>query len=130
MRFKSDLSQQHPAILLLRFTLAILILLHGISKLRGGVGPIESMLQAHGMPAAFAYAAFIGEVVAPLLIIAGIWVRAAALLIVVNMLVAIGLAHTGDLLKLDQTGGYALELQAFYLVTALVVAWLAGKPTR
>lgn len=130
MRFKSDFSQQHPAVLLLRFTLAILVLLHGVSKLRGGIGPIESMVQAHGMPGVFAYAVFIGEVIAPLLIIAGIWVRAAALLIVINMVVAIALAHSGDLLKLDQTGGYALELQAFFLVTAVVVAWLAGKPTR
>jgi putative oxidoreductase len=130
MRFKSDLSQQHPAILLLRFTLAILVLLHGIAKLRGGVGPIESMLQAQGVPGVLAYAVFIGEVVAPLLIIAGIWVRAAALLIAINMVVAVALAHSKELLQLDQTGGYALELQAFFLVTALVVAWLAGKPTR
>ena len=130
MRFKSDFSQQHPAILLLRFTLAILILLHGISKLRGGIGPIESMVQAHGLPAAFGYAVFIGEIIAPLFIIAGVWVRAAAIIVAVNMIVAIALVHSGQLLHLGESGGYALELQALYLVTAVVVAWLAGKPTR
>lgn len=130
MRFKSDFSQQHPAILLLRFTLAILVLLHGIAKLRDGVGPIESMLQARGMPGVLAYAVFIGEILAPLLIMVGVWVRAAALFIVANMIVAIALAHPGDLLSLGKSGGYALELQAFFLLNAVVVAWLAGKPTR
>ncbi|HTN48515.1 MAG TPA: DoxX family protein [Burkholderiaceae bacterium] len=130
MRLKSDFFQVHPAVLLLRFTLAGLTLFHGISKLRGGVGPIESMLQARGMPAVLAYAVFIGEIVAPLFVIAGVWVRPAALLIAVNMVVAIALAHPGQLVEVGRSGGYALELQAFYLVTALVVAWLAGKPGR
>ena len=35
------------------------------------------------------------------------------------MVVAIALAHTADLFKLSESGGYALELQALYLITAL-----------
>jgi len=35
------------------------------------------------------------------------------------------LAHTGDLLKLGEGGGYALELQAMFLFTAIAIA-LAG----
>jgi len=126
MRIRSDVFQQHPGVLLLRFTVAGLMLFHGIAKLRNGVGDIEPLVQAHGMPVWFAYAAFIGEIVAPLFVIAGVWVRAAALVIAINMIVAVALAHSAQLLSLGRSGGYALELQAFFLLGALAVAWLAG----
>ncbi len=38
------------------------------------------------------------------------------------MLVAIGLVHVADLSKLADTGGWALELQGMYLVTAIALA--------
>ena len=41
---------------------------------------------------------------------------------VVNMLFAIGLAHMKDIFLLTKTGGWAIELQAFFLFTALAVA--------
>jgi len=107
-----------------------LMLFHGVAKLRNGVGDIGSLLQAHGVPAWFAYAAFIGEIVAPLFVIAGVWVRAAALVIAFNMIVAVALAHSAQLLSLDRSGGYALELQAFYFLGALAVAWLADGGRR
>lgn len=127
MRIRSDVFQQHPGVLLLRFTVAGLMLFHGISKLRNGVDGIESLLQAHGMPTWLAYAVFIGEIVAPLFVIAGVWVRAAALVITINMIVAVGLAHSAQLLSLGRSGGYTLELQAFFFLTALAVAWLADS---
>jgi len=37
------------------------------------------------------------------------------------MLFAIGLAHSGDLLRVTKTGGWAIELQAFFLFTALAI---------
>lgn len=127
MRIRSDVFQQHPGVLLLRFTVAGLMLFHGISKLRNGVDGIDSLLQAHGMPTWLAYAVFIGEIVAPLFVIAGVWVRAAALVITINMIVAVGLAHSAQLLSLGRSGGYTLELQAFFFLTALAVAWLADS---
>ena len=36
--------------LVLRLALGILVLMHGIAKLRGGVGPIEGMLEGAGLP--------------------------------------------------------------------------------
>src|SRR3546814_18544538 len=83
--------------LVLRLTLGILVLLHGIAKLRGGVEGIEGMLTANGLPGALAYGAFLGEVAGPLLVISGFYCRIGALLILVNMLFAIGLAHLGQL---------------------------------
>lgn len=114
----------HPraGALLLRWTLAILMLLHGWAKITGGVGGIEGMLVAKGLPGWLAYGAYLGEVVAPLMLLAGFWVVPAALIIAINMLFAFGLAHMGHLLQLSNTGGWRLELQAFFLVSAVVVA--------
>lgn len=114
--------------LVLRAALAILILLHGIAKLRGGVGFIGGMLAQHGLPAALGYLVYVGEVIAPLLMLAGIWTRLAALVIAVNMVVAIALVHMGELFELGRTGGWALELQGMFLASAIAVALLgAGR---
>lgn len=114
--------------LVLRATLALLILLHGIAKLRGGIGPIEGMLAQHGLPAALGYGVYVGEVLAPLLMLAGVWTRLAALVVAVNMVLAIVLAHGGQLFDLNRTGGWAIELQAMFLASAVAVALLgAGR---
>jgi putative oxidoreductase len=108
--------------LILRLTVGVLMLLHGVAKVSGGVGGIGGMLQSAGLPAALAYGAYVGEVLAPLLVIIGFYARIGALIMVVNMLFAIGLAHTKDIFLLTKTGGWAIELQAFFLFTALAVA--------
>jgi putative oxidoreductase len=114
--------------LLLRLTLAATLLLHGVAKIISGVDPIAGMLANAGLPTQLAYAVFIGEVLAPILIVIGVWTRMAALVVVVNMIVAVALVHSGDFLKLTSTGGWALELQAFYLFVALAIVLLgAGR---
>jgi putative oxidoreductase len=126
MAFASDIRHQHPGVLLLRFTVAILMLFHGVAKFTHGIDPIGGMLAQVGLPAWFALGVFIGEIVAPLLVLIGVWVRWAALVIAVNMVVAVWLAHPQDLFALSETGGYRLELQAFYFFCSLAIAWLAG----
>ena len=114
--------------LLLRATLAILILLHGIAKIFNGVGGVMGMVGKLGLPAEFGYLVYVGEVVAPLLVLLGIATRPAALVMAINMVFAVVLAHMGDLFSLTKTGGWALELQAMFLVGALSVALLgAGR---
>lgn len=114
--------------LVLRVLLAVLILFHGVSKLIGGIGPISGMLMKAGLPGAFGYVVYIGEVVAPLLILVGVFTRAAALVVVVNMIVALVLVHTRQFFTLSDTGGWALELQGMYLGTAVAIALLgAGR---
>jgi putative oxidoreductase len=110
--------------LILRLALGVLILLHGIAKLRSGVDPIAGMVARAGLPEFLAYGVYIGEVVAPLMVIAGWYSSIGAAVIAVNMLIAIGLAHRADLLLLGRTGGWALELQGLYLVMAIAVALL------
>ena len=110
--------------LVLRIALGALILLHGISKLKNGLGPIEGMLVAHGLPGFLAYGALVGEVLAPLMLLFGAYARIGALIVVINMLFAFGLAHMGQLGQLNQQGGWALELQGMFLSTAVAIMLL------
>lgn len=115
--------------LVLRLTLGILMLLHGIAKLRHGVSGIEGMVTSHGLPGFLAYGVFVGEVIAPLLVIAGFYARIGGLIIAVNMVVAIALAHSSQLFDIGKQGGWELELQGFFLFTAVAVALIGpGKP--
>jgi len=114
--------------LLLRVTVGFLVLLHGISKLGSGPGFVVGMLERHGLPGALGWLVYVGEVVAPLLLIAGLYTRAAAAVVVINMLVAIGLVDIDKLFLIGKSGGWALELQALYLFGALTVVLLgAGR---
>ncbi|RGE46233.1 DoxX family protein [Comamonas testosteroni] len=122
MKFWNYFHHPQAAMVLLRITLALLMLFHGWAKIRHGIGGIEQMVEARGAPGWLAYAVYLGEVVAPLLLLVGLWVVPAALVIAVNMIVAFVLVHTKQVLLLQNSGGWALELQVFYFVTALVVA--------
>jgi putative oxidoreductase len=108
--------------LVLRLTLGVLILMHGIAKLMHGIGPIEGMVAGMGMPGFVAYGVYAGEVLGPILLIVGFYARVGAALIAINMLFALALAHTDELTSITQTGGWALELQGMFLVTAIALA--------
>ncbi|QSP95615.1 DoxX family protein [Marinobacter salinisoli] len=110
--------------LFIRLTLGGLMLFHGIAKLLNGVGFIEGELASHGLPTFLAYGVFIGELIAPLMVILGYHTRIGALLIIFNMLVAIALVHGHQLLSLGRGGGWALELQGFFLFTAVALVFL------
>ncbi len=112
--------------LLLRVTLGGLMLLHGLSKLAHGIEHIVEMVRSHGLPGFVAYGVFLGEAVAPILVILGLYTRPAALVMAVNMVVAILLAHTAIVGHLGGGGGWAIELQVRYLAGSLAVALLGG----
>ena len=112
----------------LRVALGVLLLLHGIAKIHGGVGFVSNMLVSHGLPAWLAYLTYVGEIVAPVLLIVGIYTRPAAWITVINMLVAIWLVHMKQIGMLNKQGGWELELQGLYLFSALAVAFMgAGR---
>lgn len=108
--------------LVLRLALGGLLLLHGIAKLKHGIDPIVGMATSTGLPPWVAYGVYVGEVLAPILVIAGFYSRIAALIIVINMLFAIRLAHMDNLLVLGPMGGWALELQGMFLFSAVALA--------
>jgi len=121
------LYQPRAAAVILRTVLALLLLFHGWAKISGGVGWLVGVLEKTGVPGFFAYAVYLGEVLAPLLLLAGLFVVPAALLVMINMAVTVVLMHQSQLLTLNSSGGWALELQAFYFVSALVVL-LTARP--
>ena len=114
--------------LLLRLVLGVLILLHGIAKVMNGPDAILGMVGQTGLPPAVGYLVYVGEVLAPILVIVGFLTRPAALVIAINMMVAVYLAHLSMLLQLNKQGGWALELQGMYLFVAFAIAMLgAGR---
>ncbi|MBW0148150.1 DoxX family protein [Marinobacter arenosus] len=110
--------------LIIRLTLGGLMLFHGIAKLLNGIGFIEGELASHGLPTFLAYGVFIGELIAPLMVLLGYYTRIGAVVIAFNMLVAIALVHSHQLLSLGGNGGWALELQGFFLFTAVALVFL------
>ena len=110
--------------LVLRLSLGLLVLLHGVAKITGGIGFITQVVQDAGLPGFVAYGVYIGEVVAPVLVVLGLHARLGAAVIALNMAVAIFLVHTAELFALNQTGGWALELQGMFLFGAVAVALL------
>ena len=111
--------------LVLRLTLGLLILLHGVAKLKGGVGFLTPMVQGIGLPSWFAYGVYLGEIVAPIMIIVGLFTRTGAFIIFVNMIFAIVLVHRPELFTLGKQGGWALELQGMFLFTAFALMFMS-----
>ncbi len=114
--------------LILRLALGILILFHGVAKIQSPATLefIKSSLSSNGLPSFLAYGVFIGEVLAPLLIVLGLFTRYSAIVIIINMLFAFFLVHTAEIFMLSDSGGWQLELQGFYLFTALAVIFLGS----
>ena len=115
--------------LILRLTLGLLISFHGVSKLMhpaGAIGYVSGQLASAGFPTFLAYGVFVGEVLAPIMIVLGVYSRIGGLLVVINMIFAVLLVHTSQIFSLAKTGGWTLELQAFYLFTGLALIFLGS----
>ncbi len=61
--------------LILRISIGGLLLFHGIFKITHGIGFLHGLLEAKGWPTFLAYGAYVGEVVAPILVILGVLTR-------------------------------------------------------
>jgi putative oxidoreductase len=116
--------------LVLRLVLGLLLIAHGVSKLGGSptFGFVAGVVTKAGLPPAFAYLVFLGELIAPLFIVVGLFTRPAALVVTINMLFVLGLVHMNELFSIAPTGGLAVELQFMYLFASIAVALLgAGR---
>lgn len=116
--------------LILRVTVGVLILFHGVHKILhpASLDFISKQLASINLPTALAYGVYVGEVIAPLMVILGFFSRLGGLLIFGNMIFALVLAHRDQLFTLTNTGGWALELQGFYLFSGLAILFLgSGK---
>ena len=114
--------------LILRVSLGVLVLLHGIGKLISGPDFVLKTVGAAGLPMAFGYLVYLGEVIAPVLLIVGLWSRLAALIVAASVAVAVVLVMPGQIFALADTGGWAIELEGIYVFAAIAVALLgAGR---
>ena len=114
--------------LILRLMVGGLMLFHGVHKAIHGVGFIKALVVAHGLPEVLVYGVYVGEILAPMLLILGWRSRIWAGVIAFNMLVAIYLTQLSAFVKLGGHGAWALEVPMFYLLSALVIVLLgSGK---
>lgn len=111
-------------LLILRLSLGIMMLLHGIAKF-SGISYIQGKLLEKGLPEVLGYGVFIGEVIAPLLLIVGYRTRFAALILLIN---CVGIIYLGgySVFGLTQYGGWAAELPGLFLFGALALIFTGG----
>lgn len=114
--------------LFLRLSLGVLVLMHGAAKILhpSSIEFISQQLANTGLPAFLVHGVYVGEVVAPLMLIFGVFSRIAGALVAVNMAFAIILVHRAQLLLLTSHGGWQLELQWMYLACGVVIALIGG----
>jgi putative oxidoreductase len=119
------------AALILRIVLGVVFVAHGYPKLFKEPGPkgVSGFLQTLKVPAPlfFAYVVGIVEFFGGILVIIGLLTRPAAILIAINMLVAMWTLKfkTGLVSKVMEggwVGGYELDLVLFAMALALAVS--------
>ena len=107
--------------LVLRFTVSFLLIFHGIGKLEHGIAWMHGPLSAAHLPFFIGYAVYVGEVIAPILIFVGFLTRPAALVVIIDIIMAIVLVAYHRLFALTRGGSYALEREAFFLLLGIVL---------
>jgi putative oxidoreductase len=113
--------------LILRLTVGALLLLHGIAKMKSGVGWMSDMLASAGLPGFIRYGVYVGEVIAPILLIVGFFSRPAGLIVFINMLVAVLLARRDAMFHLaERGGGLAIEVELLFALGGLAI-WCLGS---
>ncbi|MXS79115.1 DoxX family protein [Nitrosomonas sp. JL21] len=124
--FKSD----ELGKLTLRFTMGILMLVHGVHKVLNpaSIDFIDNQLIKMDLPQAVAYGIYMGEVILAHMIILGIFVRLSGLMVFGNVIFAILLGHINQLFNLYDHGRYPLEVQIFFMLTGLALFFFgSGK---
>ena len=114
--------------LILRLTVGIMMLFHGLEKIINGIGGVKHLTTASGLPEIIAYGVYVGEVVVPIVILLGAYARAASAVLALNMLFAIFLAYGNSLFTLGKHGAPVFELPFLYLMmSVLIVMFGSGK---
>lgn len=124
MKFLNSL--QPLGLLVLRVALGAIFLTHGYPKLTHSGTQMQEMFVQHGLPAQFAYVAGVLETFGGLLLILGLFTRAAALLLAVEMSVAIVKVHSVHGVMALHEYEFPLALGCACLALATVGAGLAS----
>lgn len=114
--------------LILRLTVGIMMLFHGLDKIINGIGGVKHLTTSAGLPEFLAYGVYVGEIVVPILILIGAYARAASLVLAFNMLFAIFLAYGNSIFALGKHGAPLFELPFLYLMMSILIFMLgSGK---
>jgi putative oxidoreductase len=113
---------QPLSLLALRVVLAIIFLYHGYPKLTHTHGNLQSVFVEHGLPAYFVYVSGILETFGGGLFLLGLFTRPAALLLAIEMCVAIWKVHSLHGLYAVRDYEFPLALAAACFVLATVGA--------
>jgi len=114
--------------LILRLGIGGILLVHGVSKLQNGIGFVEQQVASAGLPSLVAYGVYVGEVIAPLLLIVGFLTRPAALIVAFDVMGAILLARRDAVTAIGPGGGWEIEAEMLFLLGGLAIACLgAGR---
>lgn len=107
--------------LILRISVGGLMLFHGVGKIVHGIGGVKHLFVSAGLPEFFAYGIYLGEIVAPLMVLFGYYARLGALLIAFTMANALYLAHAQVLFTLNRHGAPQIELPLLYLLLSVAI---------
>ncbi|WP_461633482.1 DoxX family protein [Labilibaculum euxinus] len=116
--------------LILRLSVGGLMLFHGVQKLLDGIGGVKFLIVKTGLPEMLSYGVYLGELIAPLLLLLGTYTRVSGLLIALTMLVSIPAAHPEGIFHLNEYGGLGIELNVLYLFGGLAIMLLGSGKYR
>ncbi len=119
-------TKQHIGILLLRVSIASTMLIYGISKLIHGIDFISNLIVQFGLPQFLSYGVYVGEIIAPLLIIIGYRTKLAGLIFAINCFVATLMVQLPNLLKLDEAGGWEMGPLFIYTFFGIALFFTGG----
>ena len=122
------------SLFLVRLAVGIVFLVHGVGKLFNigptamGLSGFSGFLTSLGVPAASFAALVVAlvETLGGLLVLLGLWTRVAALLLAINMFVAIILVHISNGFSVA-SGGYEFALVLFLSALALLCGGAGEK---
>ena len=115
-------------LLLSRIAIGFPMLFYGIGKLIHGIGFIQQTLVDKGLPAFFGYGVYVGEVIAPILLLLGWRTRLAGAVFAINCVTAILLVQSSAIFSLNENGGWQIELLMLYALVAVSLFFTgAGK---
>ncbi|WP_431107437.1 DoxX family protein [Winogradskyella poriferorum] len=115
-------------LLIIRISIASNMLIYGITKLINGVSYISSLLSDYGLPTLLSYGVYVGEILAPILIIIGYRTKIAGLVFALNCLVAILMVQLPNFFNLNEFGGWYVGPIVIYFIFGLAMFFTgAGK---
>lgn len=113
-------------LIFLRIGLGVMLLMHGIAKIINGISGVKTLLAKAGLFENLAYLVYVGEVLAPIMIILGLFTRFASFIVLVNCGFILYLFYGFNLFSLTSSGGFKAEIVYLYIFICLCLLLCGG----